>query len=78
MTSGYISVTLIFGPPGVPSMQNKGKCLKKREEGGHLLGRSFRAPSGGGQLFGHGYASGHESLIMGFKIFVSSHQTIFF
>ncbi len=46
----------------VPAMQNKGKWLKNR--GGHLLGRSFRAPPGG-QLFGHGYASGHGSLIRG-------------
>jgi hypothetical protein len=33
-------------------------------EGGHVLGRSFRAfPPG--QLFGHGYASGRGSLIRG-------------
>ncbi len=46
----------------VPAMQNKEKWLKI--EGGHLLGRSFRAPPGG-QLFGNGYASGHGSLIRG-------------
>ncbi len=43
----------------VPLMQNKGEWRKNR--GDHLLGRSFRA----GQLFGHGYASGHGSLIKG-------------
>ncbi len=40
--------------------QNKGKWLKN--SWGRFLGRSFRA---GGQLFGHGYASGHGSLIKG-------------
>jgi hypothetical protein len=43
-------------------MQNKGKGLRNR--GDPLLGRSFRAPPGG-QLFGHGYASGRGSLIGG-------------
>ncbi len=46
----------------VPAMQNEGKWLKNK--GGHLLGRSFQAPPGG-QLFKHGYASGHGSLIRG-------------
>ncbi len=46
----------------VPSMQCKGKWLKNI--GGHLLGRLFWTPPKG-QLFGHGYASGHGSLISG-------------
>ncbi len=45
-----------FRPPdggghlfGLPAMQNEGKWLKNR--GGHLLGRSFRAPPGGSVIW---------------------------
>ncbi len=40
-------------------MQNKENVSK----GGHLWGRSFWPPPGGGQLFGHGYVSRCGSLI---------------
>ncbi len=44
-----------------PQCKTKENWLKNR--GGHLFGRSFRVPPGG-QLFGHGYASGHGSLVL--------------
>ncbi len=53
MTRGYASGTLI-------SIKENG--FKK---GGSLIKTLVSGPSRGGQLFGHGYASGRGSLIRG-------------